>query len=397
VTDAPVDVSDPGRAIFDAKVAGAPQETYHHVLEQCPVARSEHGMPGVYIADYESVQFALRHPEIFSSAPDALSIGQEQPLIPLQVDPPLHTDYRRLLNPPFTPKRIAELEPDVRAGVTELIDGFVASGACDFHLDFATPLPSSVFLRMMGLPQSDLTQFLRWRDDIIRPDVDRDDLEAAAAVRAAAGKQINAYFEAAIASARVGGGAGLLGELVHADMVGRPLTDAELLGICQLMLLGGLDTVTATLDCMIVHLAANPARRQLLVEDPSLIPDAVEELLRYESPVQVVPRVVAQPVTLRGVDLVPGDPVTVVIGAANLDDAEFDRPDDVDWHRDLNRHVAFGAGHHLCLGAHLARLELRVALEEFHRRIPDYRVADGVELQFSPGIRQAEYLPLVWE
>jgi cytochrome P450 len=396
MTDTPVDTTDPGLALFSASTADSPHDTYQRLRNECPVARSDNGLPGVYISDYESVQFALRHPEIFSSSAEALSIGQEQPLIPLQVDPPLHTDYRRLLNPPFTPKRIAELEPDVREVVTGLVAGLADGTACDFHEDFATPLPSTIFLRLMGLPSSDLPQFLQWRDNVIRPDVERGDFAGAAALRAATGKEINTYFESAINAARGAPTEGLLGELVHADMDGRPLTQAELLGICHLMLLGGLDTVTATLDCMIVYLARHPDRRSRLVDDPSLIPAAVEELLRYESPVMVVPRIVAQPVTLRDVDLKPGDAVTLVIGAANLDGAEFDRPDDVDWGRDLNRHVAFGSGTHLCLGAHLARLELRVALEEFHRVIPNYRVADGFEVHFSPGIRQAEHLPLVW-
>jgi cytochrome P450 len=392
------EMADPGLVVFDHRVADRPQEAYRHLLGTCPVGRSDHGIGGVYISDYESAQFAFRHPEIFSSSADALSIGQEQPLIPLQVDPPLHTEYRRLLNPPFTPKRIAELEPDVRAVVTALIDGLIASGGCDFHEDVATPLPSTIFLRLMGLPQSDLAQFLQWRDNVIRPDVPAGDFDAAAALRAETGKDINAYFEGAIEEARQRGPheAGLLAELVHADFDGRRLTEAELLGICHLMLLGGLDTVTATLDCMIVYLARHPEQRQLLIDDPSLLGAAVEELLRYESPVMMVPRIVAQPVTLKGVDFSPGDLVTVVVGAANADEAEFDRPADVEWGRDLNRHVAFGSGNHLCLGAHLARLELRVTLEEINRRLPNYRIAEGAEIHFSPGIRQADHLPLVW-
>lgn len=387
---------DPGLVMFGTEVADAPQDAYRRLRSSCPVARSDHGLPGVYVFGYEDVQWALRHPEVFSSSADALDVGQEQPLIPLQVDPPLHTRYRRLLNPPFTPKRIAELESDVRVLVNGLLDGFAGAGACDFHDDFATPLPSTIFLRLMGLDQRDLPTFLKWRDNVIRPDVEPGDFEGAAAIRAETGRAISAYFEAAIDAVRREPGEGLLSELVHADFDGRPLDQAELLGICHLMLLGGLDTVTATLDCMIVYLARHPEQRRQLVDDPSLMGPAIEELLRYESPVMVVPRVVKDPMTLGGVDLKPGDLVTLAIGAANGDEGEFDRASEVDFTRDPNRHVAFGGGHHLCLGAHLARLELRVALEEFHRRIPDYRIADGTEIHFSPGIRQADRLPLVW-
>jgi cytochrome P450 len=147
---------------------------------------------------------------------------------------------------------------------------------------------------------------------------------------------------------------------------------------------------------MVFHLANEPALRRALVADPSAIPGAIEELLRWETPVMVVPRTVKQAVELRDVSLEPGDSVWLLLGAANHD-AEAFTDHAVDFARDPNRHVAFGGSHHLCLGAHLARLELRVSLEELHRRVPDYAVADGAEIRFSPGIRQVNHLPLVWE
>jgi cytochrome P450 len=382
--------------LFGPGAANEPHDAYGQLREQCPVARTDGEMASVYISDYESVQWALHHPEVFSSGSDALSIGQEQLLIPLQVDPPLHTQYRRLLNPPFTPKRIAEMEPDIRRLVTDLLDTFADRGACDFHEEFATPLPSTIFLRLMGLPLSDLDMLLQFRDDTVRPAVEPGDFEGATAIRAAAARRITEYLEQAIATARRKHVVGLIGEMVHAEFEGRPLSDAELLGICHLMLLGGLDTVTATLDCMIVYLAEHADHRRQLVEDPSLISHAVEELLRHQSPVQVVPRVVTRPIILRDVELSPGDGVMLVVGAANTDENAFADPGTVELDRDTHAHVAFGGGNHLCLGLHLARLELRVALEEFHRRIPDYRIVDGAEIQFSFGIRQAEQLPLVW-
>jgi cytochrome P450 len=278
------------------------------------------------------------------------------------------------------------------------MDTFADRGRCDFNDEFATPLPSTIFLRLMGLSQSDLPTFLQWRDNIVRPDVDPADFDGAAAIREETSKQINAYFVAAIERVRAEPTDGLLSELVHAEFEGRALTLDELLGISQLMLLGGLDTVTATLDCMIAYLARHPVQRRQIVEDPELIPGAVEELLRAESPVQVVARTVVQPVTMQGVDLKPGDAVMLVIGAANVDESVFTNPGEVDFARtDTSRHVAFNGGNHRCLGANLARLELRVGLEEFHRRIPDYRIPEGEEVHFSPGIRQASRLPLEWD
>jgi cytochrome P450 len=147
---------------------------------------------------------------------------------------------------------------------------------------------------------------------------------------------------------------------------------------------------------MVTYLARHPERRDELVDHPERLPAAIEELLRQQSPVMLVPRIVAEPVTLRGVELQAGDPVMLVLGAANGDPAEFDHPDDVDFAREPNYHLAFSGGHHFCIGAHLARLELRVALEELHRRIPDYRIATEDEIGFSFGIRQASALPLAW-
>jgi cytochrome P450 len=186
----------------------------------------------------------------------------------------------------------------------------------------------------------------------------------------------------------------LLSTLVHGEIEGRPLTHAELLGTTHLLLLGGLDTVTATLDCMIVYLAEHPERRRALVEDGTLVAGAVEELLRHQTPVMMVPRIVAQDYELGGVQFEAGDGATLLVGAANCDRTAFDGASEVRFDREVNRHLAFGAGPHRCLGSHLARLELTVALEEFHRRIPEYELAPETTIAFSPGIRQTENLHL---
>jgi cytochrome P450 len=248
----------------------------------------------------------------------------------------------------------------------------------------------------MALPPSDLPMFLRWRDDTIRPDVHPKDLDGAAAVRHQVGRDITAYFDAALDERRRNPGEGLMARIALGEVEGRPLTRGEQLGICHLLLLGGLDTVTATLDCALAYLACHPDERARLAADPTLTGGAVEELLRYESPVMMVVRVLKQDHELAGVQLHAGDHAVILIGAANGDDDQFGDTDVVNFAREVNRHLAFGAGPHRCLGSHLARLELRVALEQWHRRIPDYRIADGVEVHCSTGIRQAERLPLVW-
>jgi cytochrome P450 len=383
--------------LFTPETANAPFDAYRRVRDECPVARviGFSGEPTVYLSRYEDVMWAFRHPEVFSSAPEAVDIGQDQPLIPLQVDPPDHAQYRRFLDPEFSPKKMAALEADARAVVNGLIDGFIEQGACDLHEEFATPLPSSIFLALMGLPQSDLATFLQWRDETIRPDADS--LEEAAEIRDRVGTKITQYFKTALADRRANPDDTLISRIAVGEVEGRELTEAERLGICHLLLLGGLDTVTATLDCMVLHLARAPERRRAIVDDPSIVPAVVEELLRYETPVTMVIRIVKQDVELGGVQLRAGDHATLLIGVGNLDPSEFDHPETTDFERGANRHLAFGGGPHRCLGSHLARLELRVAIEELHRRIPDYRVAEGADITISPAIRQAYGLPIVWD
>ncbi len=381
--------------LFSQRCADDPVTVYHEVHEQCPVHRGP-GMFGghsVHVAGYADVLWALKHPEVFSSK-DVVNIGNEFPLIPLSVDPPEHAKYRRLLDPEFSPKKMSALEPEARALVNEIIDRFADRGECEFHEDFATPLPSTIFLALVGLPQSDLSDFLKWRDDTIRPVAST--VEEAEEKRQAAGRAINDYFVSALEDKRANPDDRLLTRVVNGQVDGRPLTHREQLGMCHLLLLGGLDTVTATLDCMITYLARHQDRRQAVVDDPELMSPAIEEMLRQQTPVMMVPRVIAQDYELGGVKLAAGDSATLMLGAANCDESEFERSGDVVLDRGANRHLAFGGGPHRCLGSHLARMELKVALEEFHKRIPEYRIADGADIHFSAGIRQADHLPLVF-
>jgi cytochrome P450 len=383
------------RVLFSHRTADDPHPVYERLRQECPVVRREGRERGeVFLSRYEDIFWAMRHPAFFTSEDLDLYLG-EQPQIPLEVDPPQHTKYRRLLNPQFVPREIEKHEPEVRGIVRELIDGFAGRGSCDFHAEFATPLPSRIFLPLMGLPRDDLPLFLKWRDDNVRPAVDPGDFEGAERIRVQASREMNEYFRHAIAQRRQDPDDGLLSRIVHSTIDGEPMSERELLGMSHLLLIGGLDTVTATLDCMIAFLATHPDHR-LQLADRDRVPGAVEELLRWLTPVMMVPRAVAQDCEMRGVSLNAGDAVNLVIGAANLDEDEFGAPN-VDFARDPNRHLAFGASHHLCLGAHLARLELRVALEEFHLRIPDYWIADGAEIHYSTGIRQTEHLPLEFD
>jgi cytochrome P450 len=374
-----------------------PQPVFAEVLEHYRVAKTMVlGAP--VLSRYEDVVRALRHPEIFSSEMDMhVGLGTERPMIPQQIDPPAQTRYRKILDVQFSRQRMAELEPAVRRHAGELIDRFVDAGACEFDADFAVPLPCRAFLSLMGLPQEDLALFLELKNGIIRPPVAPLDLEAARAYRKMTGKRIYAYFEQLIDERTARPRDDMMTYFTEVELDGRKLARTEILDICFLFLLGGLDTVTATLGCSMAYLAANPDQRRKLVENPALVPGAVEELLRWETPVMIVPRVLKQDVAIGDVTLAKGTMVNLLIGAADVDDAEFPDATRVDFERQRNRHIAFGAGPHRCLGSHLARMELRAALEEWHLRIPDYAIKPGETPRVSPGIREVTYLPLVWE
>jgi cytochrome P450 len=175
---------------------------------------------------------------------------------------------------------------------------------------------------------------------------------------------------------------------------GEKLTREDILDICFLFLIAGLDTVTATLDCMFAYLAAHPDQRQQIVDDPAIIPAAIEELLRWETPVMGIARVAVADTEMAGCPIHKGDNVMVMIGSVNTDEADLPDADVVRFDREVNRHVAFGGGVHRCLGSHLARLELRVALRQWHKRITDYSVPEGHTLVYTPSIRSIDYFPM---
>jgi cytochrome P450 len=382
--------------LFSFDFAAAPQPAFREAMSRCPVARSALiGLP--IICKYEDVLWALRHPEIFSSELDMqIALGTQRPMIPQQIDPPLQTKFRKILDLRFNRQRMAELEPSVRRHANELIDAIIDKGECEYDRDYAVPLPCTAFLGLMGLPIEDLPFCLEVKDGVIRPGVSPEEIFRAAALRQQTGQRIYDYFEGVIEQRLSNPGDDIVSYLTTAEIDGRKLTRNEMLDICYLFLLGGLDTVTATLGCSTAYLAANPAHRKRLSAQPEIIPAAIEELLRWETPVMGLPRVVKQTVTIGGVEIPEGMIVTLMVGAANIDDAEFGDGCKVDFDRPANRHLAFGAGAHRCLGSHLARMELRVGLEEWHRRIPDYAIKPGESPRYTPGIREVRYLPLVW-
>jgi cytochrome P450 len=384
-------------AMMDAETAANPQPMFKMLRDEMPVMAVD-GV-GVVLLRRAEIEECLRNTDVYTSNMSAVDLKNARPLIPLQIDPPEHKKYRRILDPLFAPKQMALLEEPVTALVNDLIDSFIADGKVDFAQSFSVPFPSQVFLALLGLPSDELPVFLAMKDGIIRPDHvtgTRYGSAAATAHQQATADSLYEYFDRVLDQREVEGRDDLLTRFLHTEVDGVQLTRHDILDICFLFLIAGLDTVTATLDCMFAFLAQHPEHRQQLVDDPTRIPAAIEEMLRWETPVMAVVRAATVDAELGGCPVKKGDQVSVLISSANCDEAETPDADVVRFDRDVNRHLAFGGGVHRCLGSHLARLELRVALREWHRRIPDYAVADDAVLVYTGGIRSIETFPMVF-
>jgi cytochrome P450 len=371
-----------------------PQPKYRALLAAGEVHCPAEGF--AVAASRAAVEETLRDPARFT-AEGLVSLGNIRPLIPLSIDPPLHVKYRKILDPLFAPKRMEQQEDDITARVNHFIDAFVDRGSCHFTNEFAIPFPSAVFLGLMGLPWDELDTLLRLKDGIMRPSAgDGSDPDAATKIRDATGLEIYTYFEAILDERTRQPREDILSQFLSFEIDGEKLTREEILDICFLFLIAGLDTVTDTLTCSFAFLASHPEHRQQLVDDPTLIPGAVEELLRWETPVPNVFRQATGDTEIRGCPVGAGSFVAVNLGSANVDENEFDDAYAVKFDRASNRHLAFGGGVHRCLGSHLARRELRVAMREWHRRIPDYTLEPGIELHYPVGLRSVENLELRW-
>ena len=368
---------------------------YAMLRDAGPVIRSPRGW--YMLVSSEAAEFALKHPGLFSSKRAFDMAGSPLAMVPIAFDPPEHTRYRRVLQPFFSPRGIASWLPMVHALAGELIDGFAASGECDLVADLAVPLPAQVFLTLFGLPLEDRDRLNAWKDALVNNfGVPGGEPPRERAARM--GAELYGYLVGHIAKRRQRGGTGdLLGQLL-ADTSAERLSDDELLGLSFLFVLAGLETVTSALSTAFAALAAHPALRRQLVADPAVIPAAVEELVRYDGPVVFVPRIATQDVDVAGQTIPAGSYVMIMIGAAGRDPAQHPDPDTIDFQRQ-ELSFAFGGGPHRCLGSHLARMEMRVALEEWHRRIPDYALAPGAapRVTWPAGVVGFDSLPLVFQ
>jgi cytochrome P450 len=342
---------------------------------------------------FEPIREIFQNSERYSSAcvyPYFRAMGIELTAIPIQLDPPEHTRYRKFLEPWFAPRAILALEPRIRANVARLIEGFAQNGECDVAHDFGRIYPVRVFMELMGFPEERFDDFLAWSHCM---HFELDDQErylwgarsALDYMRAFVAELRRAAPDETVASG-----------IVHGAVKGRPLTDDEIVGTIFFLWDGGMDTVAATSSLMFRRLALDPALQRLVRDNPDRLANAIEEFCRMNPTVNTV-RVAKVDHELAGEQIRAGDRLLCLAASANFDPLKYDDPRSFRLDRDHNRHMTFVAGPHRCLGIHLARFEMRVALSEFLRRIPLFRLKPGAECVATPGLLGAPHVPIVWD
>lgn len=343
---------------------------------------------------YEAVREIANDTEHFSSR--RIIVRDVRPEVarnaapPITSDPPVHKPAKQLLLPPFTPDAMKKLEPRMRAICNELIDGFIADGKVDAAARYSKYIPVRAIAHMLGIPESDGDLFIRWIHMILELGI-KDETMLLQAVH-----EMSAYFSAHIEERKNKPTNDLISYLMNAkDKEGNPLEDSHVLGSLRLLLIAGIDTTWSAIGSSLWHLAKMPADRERLITEPALIPTAVEELLRAYSPVTMAREVVKE-TTISGCPVKAGNMVLLSFPAANRDPKMFPDADKVVIDRRENRHAAFGLGIHRCVGSNLARMEMQVALEEWLKRIPDFRLDPAGTVTWSQGtVRGPRQLPFL--
>jgi cytochrome P450 len=409
-------MSDPVRAIPDAAPAlldHPPVTDWVHDFDHTDPRWTENPFPiwdelraaspvvhtdrflGCYMpTTYEAVKEISHDTEHFSSRRVVVrDIRPETvfPSPPITADPPAHKPSKQLLLPPFTPDAMKKLEPRVRAICSELIDEFIAEGKCDAAARYTKHIPVRTIAHMLGIPEKDGDLFVKWIHEILELGI-KDEEILMRAVR-----EMSAYFAGHIEQRKQNPTDDLISTLMNArDKSGQPLSDAHVQGSLRLLLIAGIDTTWSAIGASLWHLAKTPADRERLVAEPTLMPTAVEELLRAYSPVTMAREVMKETV-VSGCPVKPGNMVLLSFPAANRDPAMFPDADKVVLDRKENRHAAFGLGIHRCVGSNLARMEMTVAIEEWLKRIPYFRLDPTGQVKWSEGtVRGPRQLPILF-
>ncbi|AOS92372.1 cytochrome P450 [Mycobacterium intracellulare] len=341
-----------------------------------------------YLTRREDVLAALRNPKVFSSTV-LQPPGHPLPVLPLAFDPPQHTRYRKILQPYFSPHALSKSRPALERHARDMIGALVGRGECEVMADLASLYPFQVFLDLYGLPLEDRDRLIDWKDSVIadKPFLTEADM--------AKGQQLLQYLVDAIAQRRQNPGSDMLSQVMTG---GGDFSDIELLGMSHLLILAGLDTVTAAIGFSLFELARRPQLRAELRDNPKQIRVFIEEIVRLEPSAPVAPRITTEFVEVGGMTLPPGTSVRLCMAAVNRDDSDPMSTNELNMDGKVHRHWGFGGGPHRCLGSHLARIELTVIVAEWLNQIPDFELP----ADYSPVINYPsksfalKELPLRW-
>jgi hypothetical protein len=395
--------------IFDKSYIRNPFPVWDEIRGTCPVAHTGRWGGSFMPTRYEDLfniardirHFSSRNVLVTDFEPPAegveYEVGEEQlaqynvGAPPITSDPPAHTWARKLLLPPFSVTSVSRWEPETRELCRSLIDGFIAKGGADGAADYAQQIPPRVIASMLGIPREMAGEFTEWVRGFLELGLTDPVLRRQSAI------SIFTYLNERIQEHKENPGQGdLIDYLLTATVDGEPVPEAHVLGTAFLILVAGIDTTWSSIGSAIWHLAQHPEDRARLIAEPELMPNAVEELLRAYSPVTMA-RYVAEDVEYAGCPMREGDKVLMNFPAANRDPSVFENPDKVILDREKNPHIAFGVGIHRCAGSNLARMEMKVAIEEWLKRIPDFRLADPDTVTWAGGqVRGPRKMPLVW-
>ena len=377
---------------LDTRWVEDPYPIWETLREKCPIAHTER-YRGVYFPSrFEDVRAVAYDTEHFSSRRIIVrdTPPPRIPAPPITSDPPRHRGHKNVLLPAFTPDSIKRHEARAREICNALIDNFANKKGCDAAVEYAQEIPVRVIAHMLGVPDSDGHKFRTWIHWLLEAGI----TDPAALMRAL--HELGAYFGAEVAKRRSAPRDDLITYLAEARVDGEPLDEAHLLGALRLLLIAGIDTTWSAIGSCFWHLGQHPEDRKRLAADPKLIPTAVEEFLRAYAPVTMA-REVVKDTTIGGCPFKAGEMVLLSFPAANRDPAVFADADRVVIDRKENRHAAFGLGIHRCIGSNLARMEITVALQEWFKRIPEFRLDTAAKVTWSEGtVRGPRQLPLLF-
>ena len=370
-------------------------DEFNRLREESPVYWNDDGVGFWMITRLGDIREAFQQPDLFSNdSVSALDPDLAILLLPQMLNPPLHTKYRKILNPYFSPRVVERLEPTTRERCRLLIEEVKPSGHCDLVNGFGLVYPTEVFIGHLGLPMEDTRYFVPWVEAFFAGVTG----DPARGERAA--EEAHEYFRAAVED-RVKSprdpSTDFISYLLRATVDGEPLSHDDVVTICFTLMLAGLDTTRSQLGYIFWHLATHPEDRHRLIDEPELIPAAVEEFARLYSLIIQAGRKVMRDTEFAGCPMKKGDMIWLGVSSANRDPRVFVRPDEFVPDRPANPHLAFAAGPHRCLGAHLARSELVIALQEWHRLIPEYRLATDAPLVERGAQLTLLELPLAWD